>query len=43
MKGLFAEGFGQLVLDRLGLRVLVFDDHEARIVRWIESSATEKP
>ena len=34
-ESLFAERFGQLILQRLQLRLLVFDEHEERIVAWI--------
>jgi hypothetical protein len=28
-------GFGQLIRQRLQLRLMVFDEHEERIVAWI--------
>ena len=34
-EGLFAERFGQLILQSLQLRLLVFNEHEERIVAWI--------
>jgi hypothetical protein len=34
-EGLFAERFGQLIVTRLQLRLLVFDEHRERIVTWI--------
>ena len=34
-ESLFAERFGQLILQRLQLRLMVFDEHEERIVAWI--------
>ena len=33
--GLLAEKFGQLVISRLQLRLLVFDDEKQRVVQWI--------
>jgi hypothetical protein len=33
--GLFAERFGQVILTCLQLRVLVFDQHQGRVLRWI--------
>jgi hypothetical protein len=34
-EGIFAERFGQLMIARLQLRVLVFDDGEEKVVQWI--------
>jgi hypothetical protein len=34
--GLLSEQFGQLILKRLRLQVLVFDEEQQRIVKWIE-------
>ena len=34
-ESLFAERFGQLIRQRLQLRLVVFDEHEERIVAWI--------
>jgi hypothetical protein len=34
-ESLFAERFGQLIRERLQLRLMVFDEHEERIVAWI--------
>jgi hypothetical protein len=34
-EGLLSEQFGQLVVSRLQLRLLVFDAHQERVVRWI--------
>lgn len=34
-EGLFAERFGQLILRRLDLRVLVFDHQKESVVQWI--------
>ena len=34
-ESLFAERFGQLIRQRLQLRLLVFDEYEERIVVWI--------
>ena len=34
-ESLFAERFGQLIRQRLQLRLIVFDEHEERIVVWI--------
>ena len=33
---LLAEPFGQLIVSRLRLRLLVFDEQEQRVVQWIE-------
>jgi hypothetical protein len=30
-----AERFGQLIVTRLGLRLLVFDEQQGRVVEWI--------
>jgi hypothetical protein len=37
-----ADRFGQAIVKGLDLRVLVFDEAEERIVRWIESNATDR-
>ena len=34
-ESLLAERFGQLIRQRLQLRLMVFDEHEERIVAWI--------
>ena len=34
-ESLFAERFGQLIRQRLQLQLVVFDEHEERIVAWI--------
>ena len=34
-EGLFAERFGQLIVRRLDLRVLVFDHQKGSVVQWI--------
>jgi XisH protein len=39
-ESLLAERFGQLVVTKLGIRLIVFDDEKKRIVQWIESSNT---
>jgi len=31
---LLAEQFGQFVVERLRLRIMVFDEHQQRVVRW---------
>jgi hypothetical protein len=33
--GLLAEAFGRLIMTRLGLRLLVFDATQERVVQWI--------
>jgi hypothetical protein len=33
--GLLAEAFGRLIMTRLGLRLLVFDPTQERVVQWI--------
>jgi XisH protein len=35
-EGLLSERFGQMIVARLRLRVLVFDEQTERILRWIE-------
>jgi len=35
-EGLLSEKFGQLIVSRLGLRVLVFDHEPERVIKWIE-------
>jgi hypothetical protein len=40
-EGLLSERFGQLIVDRVQLRILVFDEERERIIRWIEPSITE--
>ncbi|MBF2005046.1 element excision factor XisH family protein [Chlorogloeopsis fritschii PCC 9212] len=32
----FSERFGQLILNRIKIRLIVFDEQQARIVQWIE-------
>ncbi len=39
---LLTEKLGQLIVSRLRLRVLVFDDRQERIHKWIESNDTER-
>jgi hypothetical protein len=34
-ESLLAERFGQLIVTRLQLRLIVFDEEQERIVRWI--------
>lgn len=34
-EGLLTARFGQLIVRRLNLRVLVFDDQQERVIRWI--------
>jgi hypothetical protein len=34
-EGLLTERFGQFVVDRLRLRVLVFNEHQQRVLQWI--------
>ncbi len=34
-EGLLTETFGQLIVTRLQLRLLVFDEQQERVVRWI--------
>jgi hypothetical protein len=34
-QGIFTEQFGQLILNRIQIRLLVFDERLERIVRWI--------
>jgi hypothetical protein len=40
-EGLLSERFGQFIVDRVQLRILVFDEERERIIRWIEPSITE--
>src|SRR5205823_10108688 len=35
-EGLLSERFGQLIVTRLQLKLLVFDEQHERVVRWIE-------
>lgn len=35
-EGLLTERFGQMIVARLQLRLLVFDDKPGRVVRWID-------
>ena len=35
-EGLLSERFGQLVVNRLGLRLLIFDEEQEKVVRWTE-------
>ena len=35
-EGLLSERFGQLIVTRLHLRLLVFDEQAEKVVRWIE-------
>jgi hypothetical protein len=37
---LLTEKLGQLIISRLGLRLLIFDDQTERVHQWIESSDT---
>jgi XisH protein len=39
---LLTEKLGQLIVSQLRLRVLVFDDRQERIHKWIESNDTER-
>ena len=38
--GVLSDRFGQFIIAELGVRLLVFDEAEGRIVQWIESSGT---
>jgi hypothetical protein len=38
--GVLSDRFGQFIVTELGVRLLVFDETQGRIVRWIESSDT---
>jgi hypothetical protein len=35
-EGLLTERFGQMIVTRLQLRLLVFDEQPGRVVRWID-------
>lgn len=35
-ESLLTERFGQLIVTKLGLRLIVFDDEQKRVVLWIE-------
>jgi hypothetical protein len=37
-ESLLSEKFGNLIVSRLGVRVLVFDHKQERIFKWIEST-----
>jgi len=39
-ENLLSEKFGNLIVSRLGLRILVFDHKQERIFKWIESIDT---
>jgi hypothetical protein len=41
-ESLLTQKFGHLIVTRLGLRLLVFDHRQPRIVQWIEPSNTAK-
>jgi hypothetical protein len=41
--GLLSERFGQLVIAKLQLRLMVFDESHGRVIQWIELSDTAKP
>lgn len=40
-EGLITERFGQLIVRRAELRLVVFDERQERIVKWIPSIDTE--
>ena len=40
LETLLTEKLGQLIISRLGLRLLIFDDQTERVHQWIESSDT---
>ncbi len=40
-ENLLSEKFGQLIISRLELRVLLFDETEEKVVQWIRSNATD--
>jgi hypothetical protein len=35
-ESLLTERFGQLIVTKLGLRLIVFDDEQKRVIQWIE-------
>jgi hypothetical protein len=39
-EGLLSERFGQVIVARLQLRLLIFDEAQERIIQWIEPSDT---
>jgi hypothetical protein len=39
---ILSEKFGQLIVSRLGLNVMVFDDRHERVHKWIESNNIER-
>lgn len=39
---LLTEKLGQLIISRLGLRLLIFDDQSERVQQWIESTDTDR-
>lgn len=41
--GVLSERFGQMIVSRLQLRLLVFDERQGRVLQWIEPSDTAKP
>ena len=36
VEGILSERLGQLIIDRLDLRIVVFDEEQRRIIQWIE-------
>ena len=34
-EGIFSERFGQLILETIKIRLIIFDDQQERIVKWI--------
>jgi hypothetical protein len=40
-EGLFSEELGQLVVSRLGVRLVVFDHELERVIKWIDSTNTD--
>jgi hypothetical protein len=39
-ESLLSERFGQLIISRLALQLLVFDEKQEKAIRWIKSNAT---
>lgn len=40
-ESLLSERFGQMILSRLQLQVIIFDELQGRILQWINSTVTE--
>jgi hypothetical protein len=41
-ESVLSDRFGRFIISELGLRILVFDHEQERIIKWIESTDTER-